>query len=192
MHYMLIEKIRLSISYFLTKLLFRPAKLVRFPCVFKGRKFIRLGLRMTTGYFCRIDVVENYNNSEFVISFGDDVQINDSVHIAAGSKVEIGNGVLIASRVFITDHNHGSFPSESEYSLRPSLRKLTFSPVKIEDNVWIGEGVCILPGVTIGQGSIVGAGAVVTKGLPPHTISVGNPAKPIKRYDFNRREWVCI
>ena len=64
--------------------------------------------------------------------------------------------------------------------------------MRIEDNVWIGEGVCILPGVTIGSGSIVGAGSVVTKSLPPHTISVGNPAKPIKRYDFDRREWTPI
>lgn len=190
MNYMLIEKIRLAYSYILTRLLFRPARLIRFPSVFRGKNLIRFGSGFTTGYFCRIDVVHNFNNSDSVIFFGDDVQINDSVHIAAGCKIEIGNGVLIASRVFITDHNHGSFPVEAEYKLRPSLRALTFSPVKIEDNVWVGEGVCILPGVTIGSGSIVGAGSVVTKCLPPHTISVGNPARPIKRFDFNNCEWV--
>lgn len=192
MNYMLIERVRLAYSYVLTRLLFRPARLVRFPSVFRGKKLIQFGLGFTTGYFCRIDVVQNCNNLDYVILFGDNVQINDSVHMAAGCKIEIGHGVLIASRVFITDHNHGSFPSEPEYSLRPSLRRLTFSPVKVEDNVWIGEGVCVLPGVTIGSGSIVGAGSVVTKSLPPHTVSVGNPAKPIKKFDFDRNEWVSI
>jgi galactoside O-acetyltransferase len=35
-------------------------------------------------------------------------------------------------------------------------------------------------GVTIGQGSIIGAGAVVTGDIPPYSIAVGTPAKPIK------------
>ena len=53
-------------------------------------------------------------------------------------------------------------------------------PIVIEDNVWIGEMVCILPNVKIGKGSIIGANAVVTKDIPAHALAGGNPAKVIK------------
>jgi acetyltransferase-like isoleucine patch superfamily enzyme len=53
--------------------------------------------------------------------------------------------------------------------------------IKIEDDVWIGGNVSILDGVTIGEGCVVGASSNVIKSLPPYTICVGNPCKPIKK-----------
>jgi len=50
----------------------------------------------------------------------------------------------------------------------------------IGDNVWVGASVSILAGATIGEGSVIGAGAVVVGDLPPHSVCVGVPAKPIK------------
>ncbi|MBP3952700.1 DapH/DapD/GlmU-related protein [Bacillus suaedae] len=52
--------------------------------------------------------------------------------------------------------------------------------VTIGHDVWIGHGAIIMPGVEIGTGAVIGAGAVVTKDIPPYTIAVGVPAKPIK------------
>ena len=120
---------------------------------------------------------------------GANIQINDSVHIAACKSISIGDNVLIASRVFITDHNHGSFPLEREFDLPPASRKLSYSPVIIEANVWIGEGAVVLPGVTIGACSVVGAAAVVTKSVPPDSLVVGNPGRVIKRFDRNTCSW---
>lgn len=34
--------------------------------------------------------------------------------------------------------------------------------------------------VTIGEGCVIGAGSVVTRDIPPHTVAVGNPARPIR------------
>jgi acetyltransferase-like isoleucine patch superfamily enzyme len=50
----------------------------------------------------------------------------------------------------------------------------------IEDDVWLGAGVTVVDGVTIGKGSIIGAGAVVTSDIPPYSIAVGIPAKPVR------------
>jgi maltose O-acetyltransferase len=55
--------------------------------------------------------------------------------------------------------------------------------VTIGNDVWIGGGVIILANVTIGDGSTVGAGSVVTKSVPPRTVVVGNPARPVKRIE---------
>ncbi len=54
-------------------------------------------------------------------------------------------------------------------------------------NVVVGKfatiytGATIGPRVSIGEGSIIGAGAVVLKDVPPYSVSVGNPARVLRR-----------
>lgn len=64
--------------------------------------------------------------------------------------------------------------------------------IVIKDDAWIGAGSIILPGVTIGEGAVVGAGAVVTKDVPPYTVVVGVPARPIKRIDLENGEFIPL
>lgn len=40
--------------------------------------------------------------------------------------------------------------------------------------------------------TIIGAGSVVTHSIPAYCIAVGNPAKVIKRYNFNNQTWENI
>jgi len=54
-------------------------------------------------------------------------------------------------------------------------------PIKVGNNVWIGDGAIILSGVTIGDGAVIGAGSIVTKDVPPFSIVVGCPAKVKKK-----------
>ncbi|MCY7275388.1 MAG: gamma carbonic anhydrase family protein, partial [Phormidesmis sp. CAN_BIN44] len=44
----------------------------------------------------------------------------------------------------------------------------------------IGIGAIVLDGVRVGTGSIIGAGSVVTKDVPPRSLVVGVPAKPLR------------
>jgi acetyltransferase-like isoleucine patch superfamily enzyme len=39
---------------------------------------------------------------------------------------------------------------------------------------------------------VVGANSVVTKDIPDYCVAVGIPARIIKRYDFDKKEWVKI
>ena len=125
------------------------------------------------------------------MKIGKNVQINDCVHIAVTNSVTIGNDVLIASKVFITDHNHGSYSDEfhDNPDEPPYNRKIYSKPVVIKDRVWLGENVAVMPGVTIGEGVIIGCSAVVTKSIPPNCIAAGNPAKVIKTYNFKNNKW---
>ncbi len=50
----------------------------------------------------------------------------------------------------------------------------------IERGCLIGIGAIVLDGVRVGAGSIVGAGSVVTKDVPPRSLVVGVPAKPLR------------
>jgi lipopolysaccharide O-acetyltransferase len=102
---------------------------------------------------------------------------------------------LIASRVFISDHNHGNYhiqDYESGPDTPPANRPLSSRPVHIGRNVWLGEQVCILPGVTIGDGVIVGANSVVTHDIPSNSIAAGNPARLIRVFDTETQSWKRI
>ncbi|WP_240345232.1 DapH/DapD/GlmU-related protein [Flavobacterium sp. CLA17] len=173
-----------------TKLIWRNARIIRFPFDLRGKKYISISKGFTTGVGCRLEAYPMNDNK--VLYIGENVQMNDYVHITAMSSVKIGNNVLIASKIYISDCIHGSYigdENDSSPLTFPSKRPLSSKPVVIEDNVWLGEFVSVLPGVTIGKGTIVGANSVVSKDLPPYVIAVGTPAKPIKKYNFDSNRW---
>jgi lipopolysaccharide O-acetyltransferase len=128
------------------------------------------------------------------IVIGNNVCISRWSHIAATHYVEIGDDVLMGSKVIITDHNHGEYNGpHSSPDIPPNLRPLSCDKqVVIGRNVWLGDGVVVTPGSRIGEGSVIGANSVVTGTIPPHTIAVGLPARPLKRYDFKVKKWVDI
>ena len=178
-----------------TKLLYPNARIIRFPIDIRNKKNIDLGKNLTTGIGCRIEGFPISDACEVVLKFGENVQMNDYVHITAAKSVEIGDNVLMASKIYISDCSHGSYLGDSNDSsplTSPIDRPLSVKPVKIENNVWLGEYVSVLPGVTIGQGTIVGANSVVSKSLPPNVIAVGAPAKPIKKFNFETNQWERI
>ena len=176
-----------------TKLLFSKARLIRFPIIVRGKKNIDFGNNLTTGVGCRIEAFSK--KSKKVIIFGKNVQINDYVHITAMKRVIIGDNVLMASKIYISDCTHGFYGGtieDSNPNQIPIERSYNISEVIIEENVWIGEFVSILPGVSIGKGAIIGANSVVTKNIPKYSIAVGSPAKVIKEYNFKTNTWDFI
>lgn len=179
----------LILSYIRTKLFYKGCRIIRFPFDIRNRKKIQLGKNLTTGHYCRIEVYNNNKKELKVLVIGNNVQINDFVHIAANKSVIIGDNVLIASKVYISDINHGDFQNQYNVNISPVNQPLSSKPIKIENNVWIGESVCVLPGVTIGKCSIIGAMACVTKSIPPYSMAVGNPARVIKQLNLQSGIW---
>jgi lipopolysaccharide O-acetyltransferase len=185
--------IRLFRDKLFTYLYYPSARIIRLPFYIRGKKGIRGAKSLTTGVNLRIDIILRKNFTP-ILHIGDNVQFNDYVHIAVAKGVHIGDNTLIASKVFISDHNHGNYTNDNQTSLNthPIERELFSKEVKIGRNVWIGEFVSILPGVTIGDGSIIGSTSVVSKDIPAFSIAVGSPAKVIKTYDKDTNKWVNI
>lgn len=117
-------------------------------------------------------------HSPHKVSMGDNVSINDFVHIWGGGGVDIGDNTLVASHAVITSQTHDSRAAERGVLYRQTYE---MARVTIGSNVWIGAGAIILPGVAIGDNSIVAAGAVVTKDVPPSCVVAGVPAALLRR-----------
>lgn len=185
--YSLTEYVKNIYSFIMTKITFRHARFIRRPIYIRGRKSLSGCNGLTTGRFCRFDL----EGSKQTLFIGDNCEMGDLTHIVAHEKVEIGNNVLIASKCFISDTNHGVYKGDNQDPPQtpPNQRNLVSKPVLIGNNVWIGENVVILPGSNIGDGCIIGANSVVCSDIEPYSISVGAPSKVIKKWNSNKLHW---
>ena len=106
-------------------------------------------------------------------------------HITCVKSVDIGESVLTADRVHISDNSHVYEDVE-----RPILEQgVRWSgEVSIGSGTWLGEGVSVL-GCRIGRHCVVGANAVVVTDVPDHCVVAGVPARIIRRYDPATRAW---
>lgn len=192
--YALLQTLQMGWWLIRTKLIWQNARIFRFPLALFGKQFIDFGERLTLGRNCRLEAYSLDGTKDKRLVFGRDVQLNDNVHIDAMKRVEIGNNVLMASHVFISDNSHGSYGGSNSCNpdIPPMERDYTIMPVQIGDNVWIGEGAFIAMGVTIGKSCVIGAHSFVNKDVPDYCIAVGNPARVIKKYDFKQKQWIKI
>ncbi len=111
------------------------------------------------------------------------------------STIEVGNFTSIAEGFFVmvgpqAQHPSTVFPGAvCNHPLSgfgyPEVRDCPFGTLRIGNDVWIGNGVCVVSkrDVTIGDGAIIGARAVVTRDVPAYAVVIGNPAR-IVRYRF--------
>ena len=160
----------------------------------KGTRFMSIG-SVVIGKYCRIEMISFYGGKRLnpKLKIGNRVSINDMVHIGCANYVEIGDDCVFASKIYISDHNHGIYKgsNQSQAAERVVKRELDIDKsVIIGKNVWLGEGVSVLPGSSIGDNCIIGANAVVCGTIQPNTIAVGIPAKEIKKFDSNTGTWL--
>lgn len=120
------------------------------------------------------------------IVIGDRVTATGSLQVVAFKEITIGDDVMFASNVFVSDGGHGMSTGETPYKYQGITG---VAPVKIGSGSWIGQNVVIMPGVTIGELAVIGANSVVTTDVPARSIAVGAPARVVKRWDLTAQRW---
>ena len=126
------------------------------------------------------------NKSKLV--FEDGCSIGHFNHIFATKSIILHKYVLTADKVYISDNLHGYEDVNNPVVKQAIVQNST---VEIGEGSWLGENVCVL-GASIGKHCVIGANSVVTKDIPDYSIAVGSPARIIKRYDFELKQWVKI
>jgi acetyltransferase-like isoleucine patch superfamily enzyme len=96
-------------------------------------------------------------------------KIQANAYVTAYSTLE--DNVFIAPCVTTTNDNYMGRTEKRHALMRgPTIRR----------GARVGGAAVLLPGVEIGEEAFVGAGAVVLEDVPPRTVVVGNPARPLR------------
>jgi len=139
-----------------------------------------MGKNSTIEDFCTI------NNGVGDVLIGDNSLVGMS-NVIIG-PVTIGNNVIMAQNIVVSALNH----EYRDITMPIQAQKILTNPIVIEDDCWIAANSVITSGVIVGKHSVVAANAVVTKDVPPFSVVAGNPAKIIKKYDFELKDWVRV
>ncbi|HEX4098210.1 MAG TPA: acyltransferase [Caulobacteraceae bacterium] len=119
---------------------------------------------------------------------GPEVYVGDDAIISAWTRIEIGEGTLIAHGAQVFDNDtHPIDAAERRAHFRSILklgprRDFTIGarPVRIGRDCWLGFGAAVMKGVSIGDEAIVAAGAVVVSDVRSRTIVAGSPARQVR------------
>ena len=107
--------------------------------------------------------------------------------VRIGSNVRIESGVYIPPLTVIEDEvflGPRAVITNDKYPISKRLVGVT-----IRKGAVIGANATLIAGIEIGEYAVVGAGSVVTKDVPPNTVVVGVPAKPItSREEYERKK----
>lgn len=102
-----------------------------------------------------------------MFSLGDNSGVGSHSYV---SGCYIGNNVMIGRHFTVIPRDH-----RIERLDIPMIEQgfTKIQPIKIDDDVWIGDNVTILKGVHVHSHSVIAAGAVVSKDVPEYAIVGG-------------------
>lgn len=192
------KRIVRSIFYFFHKPFygsFGKRSVLMKPDLIRGKKNIFIGNYVTIRQNAQIECISYWNEKsenkqvfEASIVIGDGTTIERLCHITSAGLLKIGKDCVIAERVLITNASHDYRDINKTIMGGP----LSVKPVVIGDNCFFGMDCKVFPGVTIGDNVIVGANSIVMSDIPSFSVCAGVPAKVIKKYDFEKKEWVKV
>jgi acetyltransferase-like isoleucine patch superfamily enzyme len=160
---------------------YQPLLLTNVHCASIGeRVLIRSG--------ARIEMIVTDQAALPRLVIGNRVNIEQNVHIICGSSIEIQDGATITGNCAIVDVEHPYEDVDDPTRIGERLRTRG-NHVVIGQGAFIGFNSIVLPKVTVGRNAVVGAHSVVTRDVPDYCVVAGNPARIIKRYNFETRSW---
>ena len=131
--------------------------------------------------------INHRNTEEKSLIFGHNVYIGRGNFFSTGKKITVRDYCITATNCSFIGSGHVVSDPFSPYLTTGTTENQS---IYIGVNCFIGHGASVIGNVRVGHGSVVGSSAVVRSDIPPFSVVVGNPARVVKRFDFERMNWV--
>ena len=133
------------------------------------------GVEFRRGFRCEVE-------GDGKVTIGAETRFTYYVLMQCSTTIEIGERCMFGQSTIVIDGNH-----RFRDITKPMLDQgYEYSPIRIEDDATITTKCTII--APIGKRAFIGANSVVTKPVPPYTVTVGAPAKPIEYFGPPDRE----
>jgi len=170
--------------------------IIHHNAIIDGGRFIELhkGCYIQRGAWLSVPVFEMVSEPEdrAYLIVGQNVRIGPNCTISALNSIVIKENVVFGPNVMIVDHYH----NYEDITKPVSNQGITSNgKILIQDGSWIGSNAVIYTSkndLVVGKNSVVAANSVVRVSVPPYSIVSGNPAKIIKRYNFEEKKWISV
>ncbi len=156
------------------------------PFHFANLHQMSLGERVVIRAYGWLNAIGDEKEGTVKLSIGSDTGIGMGTTISAARQVVIGEYVVMARNVYISDHAH-AFKDINAPISRQGIDHI--NPVSIGRHTWLGQNAVVLPGASIGQHCVIGANSVVNRPIPDFSVAVGAPARVVKTYNQSTGQW---
>jgi len=155
--------------------------IIQHPCEFENVDQVLFGenVRVRSGTWFDASV------EEAIIEIKDGCALGRNNQLSTSSRITFEKCVLTAANVHIATQTH--LYEDINTPIMHQGSKDT-GPITIGEGCWIGRNSVII-GASIGKGSVVASNSTVTKDVPDYCVVAGNPAKIIKRYNMETKQW---
>lgn len=167
---------------------FGKGSTIQSPLHIYGEQRITIGDNVLVQYKSWLAATDQTGENDSRLAIGDGCVIGHFNELYATKSIVLEKNVLTADRVYISDNLH-SYENPDMPVIAQPIKQI--SPVRIGEGSWIGIGAVVL-GANIGMHCVIGANSVVTRDIPDYCVAAGAPARVIKRYDPEKKQWVSV
>ena len=132
--------------------------------------------RIVVGPWCWLGHGTSLRCHEGQLVLGAKVVMGTDNVVNTWCDIVVGEAAILADWIYVCDFDHRT----DRLDVPIKDQGIVTSPVRIGEGSWIGTKATVLRGVDIGAGTVVGAHAVVRDDIPPFSIAVGTPARPVR------------
>jgi acetyltransferase-like isoleucine patch superfamily enzyme len=132
--------------------------------------------RLQLGPWCWIGNDNKLRAHEGNLRLGPKVVMGRDNVVNTYLDIEIGRNALMGDWIYVCDFDH----IYDRLDMPIKKQGLVKTPVRIGEDVWVGEKASILRGADIGAGSVIASQSLVKGHIPPFSIAVGTPARVVR------------
>lgn len=155
------------------------------PVAIEGAENIEIGDHVYVAANTCLAAKSLPGSNNCTLRIGAGTKIGRFNHIYCTESIDIGEHVLTANNVYISDNNHGYVDITKPIMLQPITQ---CASVTIGSGSWLGHNVVVV-GANVGKNCVIAANSVVTRDIPDYCVAAGAPAVIIKRFDEASKQW---